>query len=256
MFSPRVIPVLLFKNSGLVKSVRFKNYTYIGDPINAVRIFNESFADEIIILDIEASRKGRAIDLQLVKEVGEEANMPFAVGGGIDTLQKIYDRLKSGAEKVILNAAALKNTDFVREAADQFGSSTIAVCVDIKKNIFGRYQVYNHQEQKSLDRSFLDYIRQIENCGAGEIIVQSVDNDGLLKGYDTRLYDALSREINVPIVALGGAGSVEDMQQLWRSTAVNSFAAGSLFVYYGPMKGVLINYPQINRNEFREKFKI
>jgi imidazole glycerol-phosphate synthase subunit HisF len=255
MFSPRIIPVLLYKSGGLVKSVKFKNYTYIGDPINAVRIFNECFADEIIIFDIDASKKNKTIDLQLVNEVGEEANMPFSIGGGIDSIQKIYDRLKNGAEKVIINSAALCNPEFVKEAADNFGSSTITVCVDIKKNLLGRYQVYSHKENKLLGFNYTDYIKKIEDCGAGEIIIQSVDNDGIMKGYDVKLYETLSKEINIPIVALGGAKDIHDMERLWHSSSVNSFSAGSMFLYFGKMKGVLINYPKINRNEFRKKFK-
>lgn len=257
MFSPRIIPVLLYKNSGLVKSVKFKNYNYIGDPINAVKIFNDCSADEIIILDVDASCKNKTIDLQLVKEVGEEANMPFAVGGGIDSIEKIYERLKNGAEKVVINTAALHNIEFVKEAAENFGSSTIAVCIDIKKNLLGRYQVYSHKENKTLGINYFDYVKKIEDAGAGEIIIQSVDNDGLMKGYDIKLYEALSKEINTPIVALGGAAAIQDMVELWNKTSVNSFSAGSMFVYFGKMKGVLINYPKINNNnnEFREKFK-
>lgn len=255
MFAPRIIPVLLYKNSGLVKSVRFKNFKYIGDPINAVRIFNECFADEIIILDIDASKKNSTIDLQLVKEVGEEANMPFSVGGGINSIEKIYERLKNGAEKVVINTTAIQNPGFVKEASDNFGSSTITVCVDIKKNLLGRYQVYSHKENKLLGSNYIDYIKKIEDSGAGEIIIQSVDNDGVMKGYDTRLYETLSKEVNIPIVALGGAKDIHDMEKLWSSTSVNSFSAGSMFVYFGKMNGVLINYPKINRNEFRKKFK-
>jgi imidazole glycerol-phosphate synthase subunit HisF len=255
MFSPRIIPVLLYRNGGLVKSVKFKNYTYIGDPINAVRIFNDCFADEIIILDIEASKKGNFIDLQLVKEVGEEANMPFSVGGGVDSLEKINSLLKNGAEKAIINSAALHNIALVKEAADYFGSSTITVCVDIKKNFLGKYHVYSHRDGNMSGSNYLDYIRQIEDAGAGEIIIQSVDNDGLMKGYDLKLYESISKEINVPVVALGGAGDLHDMEKLWNQSAVNSFSAGSMFVYYGKMKGVLINYPKIDRNEFRRKFR-
>jgi cyclase len=255
VFSPRIIPVLLHRNGGLVKSVKFKNYTYIGDPINAVRIFNDSFADEIIILDIEASKKNSVIDLKLVKEVGEEANMPFSVGGGIRTLQQIYERLQNGAEKVILNTAALQNIAFVKEAVENFGSSTITVCVDIKKNLLGKYYVYSHKDGKSANSHYLDYINQIENAGAGQIILQSVDNDGVMKGYDMQLYENVSKEINVPLVALGGAGEIQDIEKLWKQSFVNSFAAGSLFVYYGKMKGVLINYPKIDKYEFRKKFR-
>lgn len=254
MFSPRIIPVLLFRNNGLVKSVKFKDYTYIGDPINAVRIFNDCLADEIVILDIDASRKNSTIDLQLVKEVGEEANMPFSVGGGISTIAQIYERLKSGAEKVILNTAALENPAFVKEASDNFGSSTITVCIDIKKSLLGKYQVYSHKDKKTLSLNYVDYVKQIEEAGAGEIIIQSVDNDGVMKGYDHKLYEKLSKEISIPLIALGGAGSVSDMEKLWESSAVNSFSAGSMFVYFGKMKGVLINYPKIVRNDFRRKF--
>ncbi|HEX4877932.1 MAG TPA: AglZ/HisF2 family acetamidino modification protein [Chitinophagaceae bacterium] len=255
MFSPRIIPVLLYKNGGLVKSVRFRNYTYIGDPINAVRIFNDSYADEIIILDIEASKKGSFIDLQLVKEVGEEANMPFSVGGGVDSLEKISSLLKNGAEKAIINSAALDRIDFVKEASDYFGSSTITVCVDIRKNLFGKYQVYSHRQQKALPVPYIDFIRQVQDCGAGEIIIQSVDNDGMMNGYDHRLYETLSKEISIPVVALGGAGDIHDMEKLWNQSSVNSFSAGSVFVYFNKMRGVLINYPKIDRNEFRKKFR-
>jgi imidazole glycerol-phosphate synthase subunit HisF len=254
MFCPRIIPVLLYQNGGLVKSVKFKDYRYIGDPINAVRIFNDSVADEIVILDIDASKNNKVIDLQLVKEVGEEANMPFSVGGGINSINRIYELLKNGAEKVIINTAAIENPGFVKEASDNFGSSTITVCIDIKKTLLGKYHVYAHASKKAAPGDYLDYIKKIEDSGAGEIIIQSVDNDGVMKGYDTKLYERLSREINIPIIALGGAKDVNDMETLWNSSAVNSFCAGSMFVYYGKMKGVLINYPKINRNEFRKKF--
>lgn len=255
MFTPRIIPVLLYKNSGLVKSVKFKDYTYIGDPINAVKIFNENFVDEIVILDIDASKDGRSISRQLVNEVGEEANMPFSVGGGINTIEKIYELLKSGAEKVILNSIALESPSFIKEASESFGSSTITVCVDIKKSLFGKYEVYSHKNKKTISTPYLDYVRRIEDAGAGEIIVQSVDNDGVMKGYDEKLYDTLSKVIQVPLIALGGASGIHDMEKLWNNSSVNSFAAGSTFVYFGKMKGVLINYPQIDKNEFRKKFK-
>lgn len=255
MFCPRIIPVLLYRNSGLVKSVKFKNYTYIGDPINAVRIFNDNKTDEIIILDIDASKKGSSIDPRLVKEVGEEANMPFSVGGGIKTIGQIEALLKDGADKVIINTSANENPSLVKEAADNFGSSTIVVCVDVKKSMFGKYQVFSHARQKVLNTDFVDFVKKMEDSGAGEIIIQSVDNDGMMKGYDEKLYNALTRIITVPIVALGGAGSVDDILHLWNNTAVNSFSAGSMFVYYGKMRGVLINYPKINRDEFRKKFK-
>lgn len=255
MHSPRIIPVLLYRGTGLVKSVRFKDHKYIGDPINAVRIFNECLADEIVILDIDATSRKSVISLDLVREVGEEANMPFSVGGGIRSIQNIELLLKNGAEKVILNSAALDNLDFVKEASTCFGSSTITVCVDIKKSLLGKYQVYSHTDRKTRSHDYFDYVRRIEDAGAGEIIIQSVDQDGMMRGYDIKLYDSLSRSISTPIIALGGAGSLRDMETLWNLTSVNSFCAGSMFVYWGGMKGVLINYPKVDRNEFRKKFK-
>jgi len=254
MFSPRVIPVLLYRSGGLVKSVRFRDHKYIGDPINAVRIFNESFADELVILDIDASITKSSIDVKLVREVGEEANMPFSVGGGIDSIEKIHQLLTNGADKVVINTAATKNPEFIREASKHFGSSTITVCIDIKKNLLGRYHIYSHHDRRTYAGNFRDYIKSIEDAGAGEIIIQSVDQDGMMKGYDTEIYKLLSREIATPIIALGGAGCVQHLEDLWNTSSVNSFCGGSMFVYWGDKKGVLINYPKIDRDDFRKKF--
>ena len=181
--------------------------------------------------------------------------MPFSVGGGVNSMEQIQQLLKNGAEKVVINTAALDNPNFIREASDYFGSSTITVCVDVKKSLFGKYQVYSHKDHKSRAGNFMEYIKKIEDAGAGEIIIQSVDQDGVMKGYDKELYEVISREINVPILALGGASCFSDMTDLWKTSSVNSFCAGSMFVYWGNMKGVLINYPKIDRNEFRKKFK-
>lgn len=253
MFRPRIIPVLLYKTGGLYKSIRFKDHKYIGDPINAVRIFNDCLADEIIILDIEASKKGSVIDVELVKEVGEEANMPFSVGGGINTLDQIYERLRMGAEKVILNAAALHRYDFIKDAADHFGSSTIAVCVDLKKNLLGRYQVFSHATNKNISTPWRDHLKNVEDAGAGEIIMQSVDRDGLMSGYEVDLYKSIAADLSVPVVALGGSGMLSDMSLLWNSCPINAMAAGSQFVYHDKNRGVLINYPNNLRDEFCSK---
>ena len=250
MFRPRIIPVLLYRNGGLVKSIRFTDHRYIGDPINAVRIFNDCFADELIILDIEASKKGQPISTELVREVGEEANMPFAVGGGITTLDQIAERLRMGAEKVVLNSVGLNSIPFVRDAVSNFGSSTITACVDVKKNLLGRYQLYSHSMRKSLSPNWREHIRMLEDAGVGELILQSVDMDGTMRGYDANLYKELASELNMPLVALGGVGSYQDIFSLSAQGPVNGFAAGSLFVYYGPMKGVLINYSKVNCNAF------
>lgn len=241
MYRPRVIPVLLLNGDHLVKTIRFKDYTYIGDPMNAVRIFNELNADELVFLDITATKENRLISLDFVKEVGEEANMPFAVGGGIRSCDDIQKIINAGAEKVILNSCATNYT-LVREACEEFGSSTIAVCLDVKKNFWGNEKLYIRSGMQSLDHSLIEFAKQMQDCGAGELIIQSIDNDGVMKGYDLELVKKISENVSIPIVALGGAGEISHLKNLNSHTTVNGFGCGSLFVYNGVHKGVLINY--------------
>ena len=244
MFRPRVIPVLLLKNNGLVKSEGFKQYTYIGDPINAVRIFNDLRADELVFLDIEATAQNRCISPELVKDIGDEANMPFAVGGGIRTIQEIRELIHAGAEKVIINAAAVKDPEFIRKAAETFGSSTIVVCMDVKKKFLGGLQTWTINGSKASGKSPVEFAKQIEALGAGELIVQSIDRDGTMQGYDLELIRNISEAVTIPVVALGGAGKLSDLKEAFKQGKATGLAAGSLFVYQGSMKGVLINYPE------------
>jgi len=243
MYRPRIIPVLLLKNKGLVKSVKFKDHRYIGDPINAVRIFNDMKADELVFLDITATQEKRIASLEVIKNVGEEANMPFSVGGGIRSLEQIRSILEAGAEKVILNTIAYENSKFLKEAADAFGSSTISVCVDIKKSFFGKNTIFINSGRKSINESISDYVKNIELLGVGEVIIQSIDNDGAMCGYDSKLINEISCKLSIPVVALGGAGNLLHLKELYSKVPVNGLAAGSMFVYHGPRKAVLINYP-------------
>lgn len=241
MFRPRVIPVLLLKNLGLVKSVGFKNYTYIGDSINAVRIFNEMKADELVFLDIEATKQNRLISLDFVRDVGEEANMPFAVGGGIKTIDDIRKITNAGAEKVIINSAAV-DVDFINNAAKEFGSSTIVVCLDVKKKLFGGLKTWTHGGQKATNYNPVEFAKLMEENGVGELIVQSIDRDGKMEGYDVELIRSISESVSIPVVALGGAGNLNHMKEVAQIGFANGLAAGSMFVYQGANKGVLINY--------------
>ncbi len=243
MFRPRIIPVLLLKKQGLVKSVKFKNHRYIGDPINAVKIFNDKRADELVFLDITVTRENRLISLDFVSKVGDEANMPFAVGGGISKLEDIRKILNQGAEKVVLNSIACMNPDFIKEAADKFGSSTISVCIDVKKNIFGKYVIKYLNARKSINCSLIDFVKLIEKNGAGEIIIQSVDRDGTYEGYDLELIERVSKNCTIPVVALGGARDLSDFKLATNNAYASAIAAGSMFVYQGSRKAVLINYP-------------
>lgn len=243
MFRPRVIPVLLLRNGGLVKTVGFGKERYIGDPINAVRIFNDLRADELVFLDILATRERRLISLDFVREVGEEANMPFAVGGGIRSLQDIRSILSAGAEKVVVNSAAAENPDFISEAADAFGSSTITVCIDVKKKRFGADQTWIAAGTRATGYGPEEFARLAEDKGAGEIILQSIARDGTMEGYDLELLRRVSEAVSIPVVALGGAGGLDDLKSAYRETYASGLAAGSMFVFHGPKRGVLINYP-------------
>jgi cyclase len=248
MYRPRIIPVLLLKNLGLVKSIRFKKYNYIGDPINAVKIFNELKADELVFLDIEATKQNRLISLDFVRDVGEEANMPFAVGGGVNTLNDIQKLIQAGAEKVIINSAAI-NPGFIELAAKEFGSSTIAVCIDYQKKLFGGIKTYINAGAKSTNFSPIEFARMMQDAGAGEIILQSIERDGTMVGYDLELLKSISLEVTIPVVALGGAGKLEHFSTAINDAHINGLAAGSMFVYQGSNRGVLINYPNIEEKK-------
>ena len=242
MFRPRIIPVLLLKGNALVKSKGFKDFRYIGDPINAVKVFNDLKADELVFLDIEATKEKRTISTELVRQVGEEANMPFAVGGGIKNLDEIQNIIAKGAEKVIINTCAVENPKFIREASDNFGSSTIVVCIDVKKKFFSGEVVWSKSGSKSSKYSPKDFAKLMEENGAGEIIIQSINKDGTMSGYDLDLIKEISTTVTIPVVALGGAGNLEHMIEAYKKGFASALAAGSLFVFQGPKKGVLINY--------------
>jgi imidazole glycerol-phosphate synthase subunit HisF len=244
MFRPRIIPVLLLRNQGLVKSVRFRDYRYIGDPINAVKIFNDLKADELVFLDILASKENRTISLDFIRDVGEEANMPFAVGGGIRTIDDIRRIINAGAEKVVINTAAGLDPEFIRRASDEFGSSTIVVCIDVKKKFMGKEQTWIMGGEIPLGFAPEYLARLMEEKGAGEIIIQSIERDGMMQGYDLELIRKISEAVTIPIVALGGAGNMKHINEAYFEAYANGLAAGSMFVYHGSRNAVLINYPE------------
>ncbi|MBI4945012.1 MAG: imidazole glycerol phosphate synthase subunit HisF [Bacteroidetes bacterium] len=244
MFKPRIIPVLLLKGNTLVKSKKFKDHRYIGDPINAVRIFNDLKADELAFFDILATKENRLISLEFVKNVGEEANMPFAVGGGIKSIEDIRKIIGAGAEKVIINSFAAENPDFILQASETFGSSTIVVCMDVKKNMLGENKVCLYNGEKYTSYSPVDFSKLMEEKGVGEIIVQSIEQDGMMNGYDINLIKEIAEAVSIPVIALGGAGNLNHMKQAYTEGYASALAAGSMFVFHGPKSGVLINYPE------------
>lgn len=253
MYRPRVIPVLLLQNKGLIKSIKFKNHRYIGDPINAVRIFNDLKADELAFIDILATKEKRTISIDFIKNVGEEANMPFSVGGGIRSIEDIRKIIEAGAEKVILNSIAGEDPAFVTKAANAFGSSTITVCIDTKKDLFGKEKVWIKAGTKSINSNPFEYARQMEERGAGEIIIQSIDKDGTMSGYDVNMVKKIAESVTIPVVSLGGAGKWADLIEINAKVSLNGIAAGSLFVYHGERHAVLVNYP--GKEEILQLFK-
>jgi cyclase len=240
-------------NNGLVKSEKFKNHRYIGDPINAVNLFNELKVDELCFLDIDATREGRLVDLNLLRRIADEASMPFAAGGGIQTINNIRDIIKIGAEKVVISGYAISNPEFIKEAALKFGSSTISVCIDVKKTILGEYRIYIKNGKKNTDISPIAFAKQMEEYGAGEIIINSIECDGTMRGYELTLVRRISEAVTIPVVALGGAGKMEDFKEVVDNSFASAVAAGSFFIYKGARRAVLINYP--GSDSFDELFK-
>lgn len=241
-FRPRVIPALLLRRNGLVKTTRFDDARYLGDPINVVRIFNDKGVDELILVDIDASREGTATDHALLEEIASEAFVPVATGGGIRTLEQIEERLALGFEKVVVNTAAVEDPALIDRAAREFGSSTIAVAVDVRARRFSRREVVTRGGRQKTGLDPVAHAVDLVRRGAGEIIIQSVDRDGSMGGYDLDLIGEVAASVDVPVVALGGAGSVEDLAAAIAAGAA-AVAAGSLFVFQGRHRAVLISYP-------------
>ncbi len=246
MLRTRVIPCLLLKGRGLVKTVRFTRPKYVGDPINAVKIFNDKEVDELMLLDITATEEGRGPNFELIAEIAEECFMPMAYGGGITSMSDIVRILHLGVEKVVLNAAALKRPELVAEAAREFGAQAIVVSIDAKRKLFGGHQVMARRGQRATGRDPLEYARAAQDLGAGEILLNVVDRDGSMEGMDLRLIHDVSSAISVPLIAVGGVGSMADIRDA-KEAGASAIAAGSFFVFQGPHRAVLISYPDYSQ---------
>jgi imidazole glycerol-phosphate synthase subunit HisF len=244
MLQARIIPVLLLQNRGLVKTVKFDKPKYIGDPINAVRIFNEKEVDELILLDIDASKHQKEPDYELIQEIGSEAFIPFAYGGGITSAHQAKKILFAGAEKVIINSNNFNNENLISEVASLVGASSTVAAIDIKKNFWGKYRVYIHSKNRLSDIDPFEFCQRLESLGAGELFINSVDLDGTMTGYDIGLIERITSSINIPVVACGGAGTIKHLKDVIHISQASAAAAGSMFVFHGKHKAVLINYPE------------
>lgn len=243
MLRPRIIPCLLVRNRGLVKTVGFREGKYVGDPINAVRIFNEKEADELMILDIDASVKGLPPDIKMIKLWAAECRMPLCYGGGVTTVAQARAIIGLGVEKLSLSAAAIARPKLVAEIAAEVGSQSVVVVLDVRKRRDGRYEIHTHNGTRATGLCPIEEARRFEELGVGEIVVNAIDRDGEMRGYDLELAARIREATTVPMTILGGAGSMQDIGDLFCRFGIIGAAAGSLFVFKGVYRAVLINYP-------------
>lgn len=246
MLYPRIIPCLLVHKKGLVKTTKFSSAKYVGDPINAVRIFNEKEVDELIVLDIDASVNGTAPDFDMIKNLATECRMPLCYGGGIKTIEQAQKIFSLGVEKIAVSSLAVEKPEIIPELVKRVGSQSVVVVIDAKKKLFSsKYEVYIHNAKKSTGLDVVVFAKQLEKAGVGEIVVNSVDQDGVMKGYDFDLLRKVREVVSIPLTFMGGAGTIDDVGKVISEFGIVGVAAGSLFVFKGKFRAVLINYPTL-----------
>jgi cyclase len=243
MIRPRIVPCLLIRNNGLVKTVNFSSYKYIGDPINAVRILNEKEVDELIVLDIDATVEGREPDYEMIEQVAAECRMPLCYGGGVKSSAQVARIIGLGVEKVALSSSIVQHPEVLNEASKQIGNQSVVAILDVKKTGRGTYEIWTHNGRNNSTMCPIKFAKRLTEIGIGEIVINSIDCDGVMSGYDLDLVDVVRKSISVPLTVLGGAGSLRDIGELIERYGVIGAAAGSLFVFKGKYRAVLINYP-------------
>lgn len=249
MLRPRIIPCLLMHNKGLVKTVQFKEGKYVGDPINAVRIFNEKEADELTVLDIDATVNNSEPDYAIIEKLASECRMPLCYGGGIKTVEQAVRIFSLGVEKIAISSIAMDKPYLISEIAERVGSQSVVVILDVKKKLFGGYEIVTHNAKKSTGKNPITMVSEFEKLGAGEIVINSVDRDGMMNGYDIGLIKKIREQISTPLTVIGGAGSLDDLSKLINEFGIIGASAGSLFVFRGTYKAVLINYPSSEQKD-------
>lgn len=257
MLRPRIIPCLLIQNGGLVKTVNFKSPKYVGDPINAVKIFNEKESDELIVLDIDATVNKVEPNYKTIANLAAECRMPLCYGGGVRTASQAKKIIGLGVEKVAISAAAIENPGLVTQISDEVGRQSVVVVLDVKKRFLSNdYDIYTHNAKVNTKRNLFEMVSQFEELGAGEIVINSIDNDGQMKGYDLELAKHVRQMAHIPVTILGGAGSLKDVGDLVMNCGIIGVAAGSLFVFKGIYKAVLISYPsQSEKDSLLSKYR-
>lgn len=240
----RVIPVLLLQNAGLVKTVKFKDGTYVGDPINSVRIFNEKEVDELVFLDISATPNRRGPNFDLLEDIASEAFMPMSYGGGIRSFEDAKRIFSIGYEKVVLNTLTYTSPDVVRKIASVYGSQSVVACIDVKKTLLGRVCLYTHSGANAIKTNVDQHLQNLSAMNVGEILINSMDRDGTMSGYDLGLIKSVTSKVDVPTIACGGASGLQCFVNAVKDAGCSAVAAGSMFVFHGKHKAVLISYPR------------
>jgi cyclase len=243
MLRTRIIPCLQLIDESLVKTVKFGDHGYIGDPINTVRIFNELEVDELCFLDIRATIEKRAPNFEVLHQIADECFMPLSFGGGVRDAETAKKILSIGFEKILLNTAAYETKQLVTEIANHFGNQSVIGSIDVKKNIWGKYQVYISDGKKKIDIDPIEWAQELESLGAGELLITSMDNDGTWKGYDLEIISKIVQSVRIPVIANGGAGNIHHIEEVVKKTNVSAVALGSMVVYQAKGLGVLVNFP-------------
>lgn len=257
MLRPRIIPCLLLQDSGLVKTVNFKNSKYVGDPINAVRIFNEKKVDELVIFDIDATVLNNEPNYGLIERIANQSRMPLCYGGGIKNTEQARRIFGLGVEKIALSSSVYGNPELITKIGDQVGSQSVIVVIDVKKKLLGGYEIFTHNGKKATGIDPFKFIKNAQKLGAGEIVINSIDKDGLMRGYDLGLIEKVRKITTLPVTVLGGAGSLDHIAKVIEENGIIGVSAGSLFVFKGPYKAVLINYPNAHqKNTLYKKSKL
>jgi len=250
MLYPRIIPCLLVHNKGLVKTVKFKDPKYVGDPINAVKIFNEKEVDELMVLDIDASTQNREPDYKMIENLAVECRMPFCYGGGIKTVEQAQRIISLGVEKIAISSIAIENPGIVTKISERIGNQSVVVVLDVKKKtLSNKYEIWTHNGTKNTGMNPVGFANEMQKLGAGEIVLNSIDNDGAMKGYDLTLIQKIRDIIHIPMTVMGGAGSLEDIENIIEHHGIIGAAAGSMFVFKGKYRAVLISYPTRSEKE-------
>lgn len=255
MLKPRIIASLLIRENGLIKTTKFGSPRYLGDPMNAVRIFNEKQVDELAIFDISCTVRNTEPNYKLIENIAAECRMPFCYGGGITNISQAQRIFSFGVEKIALSSSAFRDISLVKDLSLKVGSQSVVVVLDVKRNLFGGYDIYTHNGNLKVKGRIKDHIQNFEKNGAGEIIINNITEDGMMQGYDLKLVGDILHSTQLPVTILGGAGSMHDIGKLIESYGIVGCAAGSLFVYKGKLKAVLINYPdRLTKDDIIKKY--